>query len=89
MAKSLERNVIIFDGTGQEYTGWWKVEQVIYRAASSAGDTAILQDSSSNVISEITASSANQDVPRRLDGKWCDGVKCTALPSGSLEIHVQ
>lgn len=88
MAKTLKRNTITFDGTGQEYTGWWKVEQVVYRAASAAGDQAILQDSDDNVITQMTANAANQDVSRRLDGKWCKGIKCTTLSSGSVEIHV-
>lgn len=89
MAKSLEENTILFDGAAQEYTGWWKVEQIIYRGATTGGHSIKLTDSADNEICTITAHSSGMDIPRRLDGKWCDGLKVASLDSGTAEIHVK
>lgn len=89
MSKSLEKNTIIFDSANQEYEDWWKIEQAIYRGASSGGDSVKLVDGDGNEITTITAASSDQDVPRRLDGKWVNGIKCDSIDSGSVEIHVQ
>lgn len=89
MAKSLAQNTITFDGTGQEYEGWWLLDQVTLVKPSTAGDQAVLQDSAGNLITTLTASAANDDETRKFSGKWCNGIKCTTLGSGTLEIHVK